>query len=170
MFLNGHKRIPIPWEFVCGVRRHQPWTGQLNSQGICLQDTRRTPFQAYILSWTPAELDFGWMPEMNSRGMQLWHSWQLMSNRTSTKMRHVDVVFAQLHSWASNFWRYRDVPHSYDLEHILKQVPGLDLFLDVEIWNWNLSFSYLGSLYQEKSSKYILLHWKMITDQFPMIL
>ena len=56
-FLNGHRSIP--WECFNGVRRQQPGTGQLNSQGICLQDTRRTPFQAYILSWTPAELDFG---------------------------------------------------------------------------------------------------------------
>ena len=143
--MNCHKCIP--WEFVCGVRHQQPWTGQLNSQGIRLQDTRRTPFQAYILSWTPAELDCGWMPEMNSRGMQLWHSWQLMSNRTSTKMRHVDFKFAQLHFRTSNCWGYWHLPYYYDLEHILKQVPGLDLFLDVEIWNWNLCLSSFGSLY-----------------------
>ena len=27
------------------------------------------------------------MPQMNSQEMQLWHAWQLMSNRRTTRMR-----------------------------------------------------------------------------------
>ena len=94
---------------------------------------KENPIQAYILSWTPAELDFSWMPQMNSQEMQLWHSWLLMSNRTSTKMRYVDFEIAQLHFWVSNFWWYWNLPYCHDLEHILKGVPGLDLLVDVEI-------------------------------------
>ena len=163
-------RERISWEFVSGVRRQQPWTEKTNSQEIRFQDKRRTQFQAHLLSWTTAELDFGWMPQMNSQGIEFRHSWQLMSNGESTNIRCVDFEFAQLHFWASNFWWYWNLPYSHDLEHILKGVPGLDLLLDVEISNWILSFSHFGSLYEENYSKSILLHWKMILDRFPTIL
>ena len=76
----------------------------------------------------------------------------------------------RLHFWISNFWWYSNLPYSYDLEHILNGVPGLDLLLNVEIWNWILSFSYFWDLYCDKCSKNIVLHWTMITDRFPIIL
>ena len=59
-----------------------------------------------------------------------------------SKMRYGDFYFAQLHFWVSNFWWFWNLPYSYDLENILKWVPGLDLLLDVEIWVYMFIFSH----------------------------
>ena len=168
MLLGRECGIPREWDIL--IQHQHPWKRMAQSQVMRHPGPGRPQFQVCIWYWTAAELDFNWMPQMNSQGIEFRPSWQLMSNGESTQMRYVDFEFAQLHFWASNFWWYWNLPYSHDLEHILKGLPGLDSLLDVEIWNWILSFSHFGSLYQEKYSKYILLHWKMTLDRFPIIL